>query len=461
MYELKRSVIENLVSDALESPVFESFRPAHADLDCVPSPQASSFTLVNEQSSKSHRFSSMYKPTQDTFEPMTGEMCEQILEAPLLQVLEPSLEATGVGEDESMCEYARQETEDNNSEEEDEDEDSTGIHKTSPEDRSVDRYNNPSPEKAQPSSSSHTLPDSSLSSYSVHSDRSDTSAPRPAPSSDSMRSMMSRRATEMSFGSATNLPSPRDRRFALRRQAIYAEYGFHIAFPESESGSSSRQAPPSPSRSHKKGHAMGGRAASASAYVFSASTSGVAHSAWSTSTSGASIKSVAELADLTSPYPSPLPSSSGLNLAQATDKLERLSVQEDLLASSRIPFVNNLGSTRTCTLPSLKSQPLRSNASGKTERIPPSSEAPRSIIRSAFVFGSRPQTEPWAPLRVVKRDSTDPLVLCVPVSASDRSERFAIWQEDPGHHPIVEALLGEVRKAIEEWKGIGAVSAYF
>ena len=60
MYELKRSVIENLVSDALESPVFESFRPAHADLDCVPSPQASSFTLVNEQSSKSHRFSSMY-----------------------------------------------------------------------------------------------------------------------------------------------------------------------------------------------------------------------------------------------------------------------------------------------------------------------------------------------------------------------------------------------------------------
>ncbi|KAI0706915.1 hypothetical protein C8T65DRAFT_220938 [Cerioporus squamosus] len=468
--ELKpeRSLIEGLVSDALRSPVFDSsFRPSRVDFDCVPSPQASSFTLVNEQSSKSKRFSSMYKSMQDFCEIDNVAPAEQVLEdMPLLQAPESSASAADLSEDEEVRDYV------------DYDDDYDGRVGASNEDCALvdsppldasfladggeELHHDcvPSAETAQPSSSSHTLQDSSLSSYSMQSDRSDISAPRPPPS-DSMRSMKSRRATEMSFGSAHNLPSPRDRRFALRRQAIYADYGFQIAFPESDSDSSLRQGPHSPTKAYKKGHAVGGRAASASAYVFSASASGIPRSAWSTSTSGASLKSVADLADAAStPYSGPLPSSGALNLAQANDKLERLSVQDDLLASSRIPFANtdDPGSLRTSTPPlSLKSRSLRLLAqdhSSKTSGV--------SSAHTARVHGSsRTHTMPWAPLHVVKRDSTDPLVLCVSVSPSDRAERFAIWLDEPGHHPIVEALLGEVRRAMEEWKGIGAVVGYF
>ncbi|RPD62140.1 hypothetical protein L226DRAFT_571505 [Lentinus tigrinus ALCF2SS1-7] len=475
--ELQRSVIEDLVSDALQSPVFESYRPSHIDLDCVPSPQASSFTLVNEQSSKSKRFSSMYKSAQETCEPDIVESGEQILHAPLLQLLEPSLSSADVYENDDMCDYAEHDDDDalcyHATDEECVLMDSPRIHDSLPDTRGEDLHEDAvpsfmSPEDARSSSSNRTLPDTSLSSYSVHSDRSDISVPRPPPS-DSMRSMMNRRATEMSFGSTTNLPSPRDRRFALRRQAIYAEYGFQIAFPESDSESSLRQAPHSPSKPHKKGHAVGGRAASASAYVFSAGATGIPRSAWSTSTSGASLKSVADLADA-SPYPSPLPSIVGLNLAQANDKLERFSVQEDLLASSRIAFAKDSGSMTTSTPAlSLKSRSLRSlapNASGRAGGISPSLfstvETPGSTSTSLPVSVSRPQeAKPWTPLRLIKRDSSDPLVLCVPVAPRGRAERSAIWQEDPGHHPIVEALLGEVRRAIEEWKGICAVVIYF
>ena len=64
-------------------------------------------------------------------------------------------------------------------------------------------------------------------------------------------------------------------------------------------------------------------------------------------------------------------------------------------------------------------------------------------------------------MQVVKRDSTDPLVLCVSVSPSDRVERLALWEEDRGHHPIVEALLREVDRAMEEWRRAVTVAAYF
>ncbi|TFK88074.1 hypothetical protein K466DRAFT_662586 [Polyporus arcularius HHB13444] len=470
--ELKpeRSIIEGLISDALQSPVFESYRPSQVDIDYVSSPQASSYTLVNEQSSKSKRFSSIYKSTQEFYEIDDVAPTEQVLEdALLLQTSQPSASLADLEVGEEDTSY-------------DDDYDHR-VH-ASHEDRALvdsllvdnpesasggaDNHHDcvPSPEKAQSSSSSHILLDSSLSSYSVHSDRSNNSAPRPAPS-DSMRSMLSRRATEMSFGSAYNLPSPSDRRFALRRQAIYADYGFQIAFPESDSDSSLPQGPHhhSPTKPHKKGHAVGGRAASASAYVFSASDTGIPRSAWSTSTSGASLKSVTDPADGASPYISPLPSRGALNLAQANDKLEGLSVQDGLLASSRLPLADADGpGLKTSTPPlSLKSRSLRWLAQD------PSSRTSGISAVSAEVHGSsgssrcipRPLERPWAPLCVTKRDSSDPLVLCLPVSRSDRAERFAIWQNEPGHHPIVEALLGEVRRAIEEWKGIGAVMVYF
>lgn len=471
----ERSIIEDLVSDALQSPVFESYRPSQVELDGVPSPQGSSFTLVNEQSSKSKRFSSMYNSMQDYCE---TDPAEEILEdALLLQSTEPS--TTDVEGDGKIHRYAGHD--DDYDGRDCASQDCAPVDSPLVSDSDLAQANSgeelhdypPSPEKARPSSSSHTLQNSSLSSYSVHSDKSDKSegsAPRPPPS-DSMRSMMSRRATEMSFGSAYNMPSPRDRRFALRRQAIYADYGFQIAFPESDSDSSLRQGPHphSPTKPpHKKGHAVGGRAASASAYVFSASATGIPRSAWSTSTSGASLKSAADLADTASPYMSPLPSSSALNLAQANDKLERLSVQDDLLALSRIPFAttDDPGSLRTSTPPlSLKSRSLRllaQDSSVMTSHSAPSAskaDAHGSSGSSLSVF--RPPGKPWAPLRIVKRDSTDPLVLCVSVSPSDRAERFAIWHHEPGHHPIVEALLGEVRRAMEEWKGIGAAMGYF
>ncbi|KAI0687345.1 hypothetical protein C8Q76DRAFT_760787 [Earliella scabrosa] len=350
------------------------------------------------------------------------------------------------------------------------------------------------PVKQSDSAGTLGLHTSSLSLYSVQSDKSDISASASLPlQSESTRSL-SRRATDGSFASI-NHPPTRDRRFALRRQAIYAEYGFQIAYPESDSEGPSRprehgdpQAPTSSSSQPtlKKGHP--GR--SASAYVFSASAP---HPTWSASTSGASLNSVIDayagsgtssssvralgaLPDLPHPHVSGSGSDTSLYLAQGDDKLDRLSVHAELLASDRNPLLDSGIVLKTSTPPLV----LKKKSSQSQRSLPSCSFSPSTSTTStaavngsahrpsSFAAYSGPSTsnpdctlEPWAPLQVVKRDSTDPLVLCVSVSPSDRVERLALWEEDRGHHPIVEALLREVDRAMEEWRRAVTVAAYF
>lgn len=500
--KVKRTVIEDLVSDALASPVFESFS-LHGDTlgDSAPSPHSisGSFTLVHEQSSrKSNRLSSsmfelLSSPILESFHNKAMEQ-EDVHAAPV-EVGSASTLANISNADDALPDELSARSHDHDS------------HPLLLPSQNLDppvEYNpyppssnqQPSRESVKQSDStdSMSLQNSSLSIYSVHSSDCAEQVPPSESShyshSESTRSL-SRRTTGGSFMSY-GTPSMKDRRFAIRRQAIYAEYGFEITLPESNSRAallrqqlreSAHARPPlpgdratiSPSVSRlRKGHT----ARSASEYAFSASAP---RSAWSASTSGASLNSVIEAytgtdagdgyahADLT--YPSGSSSCMALNLAQANDKLERFSVQDELIALDRNPLFDTHAVLKTSTPPlsskksSSRTHSRQSLAQSLGRGVSPSVSTTavdggslRRTCCSTSSLGSTVELKEdsvrmsCAPLQVVKRDSMDPLVLCVPVSPSDRAERFALWEEEPGHHPIVEVLLREVDKAIEDWR---------
>ncbi|KAI0751665.1 hypothetical protein C8Q80DRAFT_591190 [Daedaleopsis nitida] len=485
--ETKRTAMEDLVSEALLSPVSESLCPQASSPAqfYVPSPQTTcaSFTLVHEQSTSCKHNSSdcdpepmldtsahpNYFPTEDDYELYERSASAgpapanfdggreqddymQHVDVPNLCPVPSDLELP-----EPMYTHV--------------------------EDASI---SHPLPGSMQVSDSmtSTNLQESSLSSYSIDSGKPDTSGTHPLVS-HSTRSL-ARRATEGSFTSF-NLPQTRARRFATRRQAIYAENGIQLAFPESDSESSLRQnnAPPglarpftssgSLSTSWSKG-GKGHPARSASEHAFAPAAP---RSAWSASTSGASLQSVIDAYtapdadDVASAPPClsdpivlvPRPTAT-LDLAQANDKLAgfsaRAELEDDAVDQTHNPLMDNDDLLTTST-PAQKRPPqqrsrARSVSSARHDAPHLGSSAAESKLELELVFkfpGPRGRTRApvqWKPLGINKRDSTDPLVLCVPISPRDRAERLELWMEDPDHHPIMEEMLRQVEMAMKEWK---------
>ncbi|KAI0773656.1 hypothetical protein C8Q74DRAFT_1265896 [Fomes fomentarius] len=242
--KVKRTVIEDLVSDALASPVFESFS-LHEDTlgDSTPSPHAisGSFTFVHEQSSrKSKRLSSsmfdlLSSPILESFH--NKAMKQEDVHAAPVEVGSGSTLANVSNGDDALPDELSVRSHDHDSH--------PLLLPSQRLDPPVEYNPYPSSSNQQPpresvkqsdSTDSMSLQNSSLSTYSVHS--SDCAELPPSESShyshsESTRSL-SRRATGGSFMSY-GTPSMKDRRFAIRRQAIYAEYGFEINLPESNS----------------------------------------------------------------------------------------------------------------------------------------------------------------------------------------------------------------------------------
>lgn len=276
---------------------------------------------------------------------------------------------------------------------------------------------------------------------------------------------------------ASSPPKPnsaRDRRkFALRRQAIYAEYGFQIALPDSGSDSSVKMIANSPSKSRTGRPQM----RAASAYM---PHSGSARSGLSSSTSSESRRRMAAGEDR---------DEDGMQLfgsANDVDRLGRFSVQEDIMAATRNPLLEDRAELRTST-------PQRSAKGGSTGQrsvlgygsLGPASlsglgfesgspggylAAPRDLVwhsGSSTSFGSgNPRQDdsdsPWAPLRIRKRKvpSVHSELSCISVSASERNARWSAWEFDRGHHPILQDLLDEVDRALEQWTWLAQLRAY-
>ncbi|KAI0662819.1 hypothetical protein C8Q70DRAFT_1050544 [Cubamyces menziesii] len=354
---------------------------------------------------------------------------------------------------------------------------------------------------------------------------------------------VSRRATDTSLGSpskkqaVSGTGATRDRRkFALRRQAIYAEYGFQIALPDSDSESSVKMLA-SPS---KKGRAVvQGRAASASAYVTGAATGLGAGmlgggSRWALSESGpgtgshlglslsGSAGSTGSLRGLTekdtgastgaadaSLAVSESSASGGDDLRErlfvstnstmalhgvlAHDRLERLSVQDDILGATRHTLVDsNSGSDLTSHGGLTTSTPppslVRARASERrTLAVGISTSDSVAGFGSRLGLGSGPSvgSGEYGPslhdnLQLLTRrlgtppdheaqPDPDPVArgaqpgekARLSVSRSERSARLSAWEVDPGHHPILRELVDEVDRAIEQWRRVGQMRMYF
>ncbi|KAH9853352.1 hypothetical protein C2E23DRAFT_884948 [Lenzites betulinus] len=313
-------------------------------------------------------------------------------------------------------------------------------------------------------------------------------------------------AIKSTSASPTKPPAPaRDRRkFALRRQAIYAEYGFQIALPDSDSDSSVKFLASSPGT---KGRAGQGR--TASAYVkFPASHSGRSHSALSASASRASSAD-----DYFHHDHVPHGSETGeddedeMQLFRSAhfndvDRFGRFSVQDSILGATRIPRLDDFADVTTSTPP----RPARSRVAGhhslgtglglglgsspgsntdagsgcnlnldpdcsisldlgSSSGLGSGSGVHLSVATSSiwqpghpapYVPSAAPQPlRPTPSQKPRAREST-----CLPVSASERSARLSAWDFDPGHHPIVQDLLDEVDRALEQWGWIMKLRSY-
>ncbi|OJT10350.1 hypothetical protein TRAPUB_13155 [Trametes pubescens] len=267
--------------------------------------------------------------------------------------------------------------------------------------------------------------------------------------------------------------SARDRRkFALRRQAIYAEYGFQIALPDSGSDSSVKIVANSPTKTRTGRTQM----RAASAYV---PNSGSARSGLSSSTSSESRRRSTAGAD---------GDEDGMQMfgsANEVDRLGRFSVQEDIMAATRNPLLEDRAELRTST-------PQRSAKGGSSGQrslltyncLGPASvsglgfdsgspggylAAPRDLVwrsgsSNSFGTGDAQQDDsdsPWAPLRIRKRKvPAHSELVCISVSASERSARLSAWEFDQGHHPILQDLLDEVDRALEQWTWLAQLRAY-
>ncbi|KAI0676657.1 hypothetical protein C8Q78DRAFT_37202 [Trametes maxima] len=299
---------------------------------------------------------------------------------------------------------------------------------------------------------SHSDPSSEL----PNEDHPPHSSPTPSPKS-------ARHTTAGSLNSPSQSPSKqpptRDRRkFALRRQAIYAEYGFQIALPDSDSETSVKLLA-SPSR-----RAMQGR--TAFAYVLSGSNS---RSALSVSCSG-SMTSSTSLADLPAATCTLLGDTDSAlfavgtpHCAQATDRLERYSVQDDILGATRNPLLDTLADLTTSTPPKSRSTNRRSPASTQAP-CAPVPDVPCPALPCNFKLTAPGNV--WQPLRIQKRNP----VVClqpkereqtrIPLSKSERRARLSAYEVDHGHHPIMQALVDDVERAIEQWRWTAQLRVY-
>nr|VWP00566.1 Alcohol oxidase [Ganoderma boninense] len=275
----------------------------------------------------------------------------------------------------------------------------------------------------------------------------------------------SRRATEGSFASLTSSDSRR-RKFAVRRQAIYAEYGFKLAFPDSDSSSSIRHThmPTSSSRDFLE---TTGSSRATSAYVDS-------RSVWSASTSAASIRSQmmqhdGESADEDDdekpegPGSSIMPYPSARSLANLSN-VERFSVQDAFLSSSCNPLLDDHADLTTSTPPAKPRSQTQHPASFK--RITQLTSLPgveaRLPVSNTQVYTCGPDWHPWPPLRLSGVDAENGgSIIRRSSSTLERAQMFAKWQDDPGHHPIIQELLNAVDLAIREWGvGLFAIGKY-
>ncbi|KAI8984905.1 hypothetical protein BD414DRAFT_537360 [Trametes punicea] len=273
-----------------------------------------------------------------------------------------------------------------------------------------------------------------------------------------------RRATDSSLHSPTKPhTSGRNRRkFALRRQAIYAEYGFQIALPsdsDSDPAVKVLRASPCPSPSKREGGQGQGRAASAyCALSSSGSVSSAELSASvSASSSAGSVETLAAAASgdglrealFTCLGPAPL---GGL----ANERLERLSVQDDILAATRNPLLDDEVIGLTTSTPPSKSrsagQRLLAASSGMVGSGEAGSHLGDGLLTAAVAVPRMSSQTSWAPLHLMGRSAAQRQHLMLSVSRSEWDARLSAWEVDPGHHPIVRDLIDEVDRAIEQWK---------
>lgn len=466
--EDKRTILEDLLSDALDSPVFDcisTFSPP-----CSPSPQPQmvsppSFTLVQDQpNNKSQQYStkldSIHELRTSANPPQSPIDRDRTLSSAFPSPRTPSV-ASHRGGTQFYEDFAQESPAI-----------PQDVFSSSPEDEpqsaAIHHQSSEHPKSWQTilsaSSSSKDFficgdPDTSNSTYSQASLQNSFEAAigRGFPAS-------SRRATQGSFGSLTSSDSRR-RKFAMRRQAIYAEYGFKLAFPESESSSSIRHTHIPMSSSRDFAEAASSRAASA--YVDS-------RSVWSASTSAASIRSQLQhdvvpdptadevddeprdLDQLILPYPS------ARSLANLSN-VERFSVQDAFFSPSRNPLLDDDHADIMTSTPPAKprSQTQHPASLNRITRLAslPEVEAPLPIpgehlAKNGHVYACGLEWRPWSPLRLPGIVSEDGgCIIRRSSSALERAQMFAKWQDDPGHHAIIQQLLDVVDLAIREWGG--------
>ncbi|TBU27740.1 hypothetical protein BD311DRAFT_370941 [Dichomitus squalens] len=447
--EEKHSILEDLISDAFDSPVFDCLSTPNPNAACTHSPQSrasftpTSFTLVQDQPShKARRLSAALDSIQKLSTLSSSQDSQSSVGRQLQRDFPPSASwstaqfdvDTHSHRDSASGRLAFPHISDDNIQEIASL--SATAHRESSE-RSRGR-------RSSSSSSINSLiggrPDSSGSVY---------SQPSISPHDSLAGLVTSRPATQSSFASTASSDDSRRRKFAARRQAIYAEFGFKLPIPDSESSSSLRHTH-IPTGSSKPFNGAGS-SRTTSAYV-------PLRSAWSTSTSAASVRSqLLDQADA-SPNDDPdpasqiLPYSSSINLANlANDKLERFSVQDSFLSSSRNPLLQDRANFTTSTPPA-KRRSHRSLAKLGFDSLPDVPALPDFIkrptmSRHASGFG----WQPCAPLRLAKLDIDGGSTIRQSLSTSERVQMFAKWRDHPEYHPIVKELMDDVDKAISEW----------
>ncbi|KAI9069559.1 hypothetical protein FKP32DRAFT_1671284 [Trametes sanguinea] len=340
----------------------------------------------------------------------------------------------------------------------------------------------------------HAVPNKLESPHRTHRKASASTSVIPSPSPKA-----NRRATD------GNLPSPtkpsgtgsalggKRRKFALRRQAIYAEYGFQIALPPDPDSDSAAvkvvRASPGPSPNKRSGGGRGGAGRAASAYNTLLSSGSVARLGGSSLS--ASVSASSSLGSGLGPLPihsdslassgsggtyrdalfASLGSSATLHgvLAHVNDRLERLSVQDDILGARRNPFPeeDDLEEGVCTSTPSARTRGLTTARLRSTGQLPGSGSGVLGAHLDenfwAGVAGSSVSSlSDWTPLRISPQKVISPvhLSLSLSVSRSERSARLSAWDVDPGHHPIVQELIDEVDRAIEQWRWILQMHVY-
>ncbi|KAI0759712.1 hypothetical protein BD413DRAFT_496044 [Trametes elegans] len=434
--------LENMLSDAIHSPVFTTSRPASNASAFSTQTISASFTLVQDQASK--RFSSASGTSHGDFHCQIDEASFLPDEQPISAFGNAGECTDNVGEcadddgaTDEMCCFSELLAPT--------DEAATNcLRETTP--LSVAAAEECGDDDALMSgdtsnTTSGTL-DSLLSKYNDLPDLphvpnlpwviADADGPLTSPES-------LRRATDGSLPPHASPPPQkplRDRRtFALRRQAIYAEYGFQIALPASDSDLGSGAGAGAGVGGSVKLLASPSKARAASAYVLSGSTSRSALSL-SASSSG---RSVADAA----------PDDGGRGRAG----LERLSVQDAILNASRTPLLDTFAGPPTST-PRL---------AGPRALLAPAGDPPflaADPTASVPAVAGRAEEKAWAPLRITKRNPVQREAVRISVSVSERRARLSAWEVDAGHHPVLQELIDEVDRALEQWRWILQLRTY-